>query len=93
MEILAALDTAAVRRLKSVWELLPRKTAVMWNGLQQLMAPQSNCASYRVALHSCQPPCVPYIGVYLTDLTYLDRWVREKTFPLAGSPLLFLRLF
>ena len=28
--------------------------------------------NYRNHLHTLNPPCVPYVGVYLTDLTFLE---------------------
>ena len=49
-----------------------KQSQVTYTNLQQLMSPQSNCANYRSILHTSHPPCVPYVGVYLTDLTYLD---------------------
>jgi hypothetical protein len=34
------------------------------------MDSSKNFAEYRELLHSVNPPCVPFLGVYLTDLTF-----------------------
>eukprot|EP00008_Paramoeba_atlantica_P000975 CAMPEP_0201504996 /NCGR_PEP_ID=MMETSP0151_2-20130828/85518_1 /ASSEMBLY_ACC=CAM_ASM_000257 /TAXON_ID=200890 /ORGANISM="Paramoeba atlantica, Strain 621/1 / CCAP 1560/9" /LENGTH=133 /DNA_ID=CAMNT_0047898811 /DNA_START=1940 /DNA_END=2338 /DNA_ORIENTATION=- len=36
------------------------------------MSHQSNYASYRAYLKGSTPPCVPYLGVVLSDLTFID---------------------
>jgi hypothetical protein len=28
--------------------------------------------SYRTAIHEANPPCLPYIGVYLQDLIFIE---------------------
>ena len=35
------------------------------------MKPTKNFSEYRKALHSATPPCIPFVGVYLTDLTFV----------------------
>lgn len=36
------------------------------------MNPTKNFSAYRELLHSINPPLVPFLGVYLTDLTFID---------------------
>ena len=36
------------------------------------MGSTKNFAEYRDTLHKAVPPCVPFLGVYLTDLTFIE---------------------
>jgi len=40
--------------------------------LQVLMGVAKNWAEYREVLHSVNPPCVPFVGMYLTDLVMIQ---------------------
>ncbi|CAG8588934.1 10173_t:CDS:2 [Funneliformis caledonium] len=31
-----------------------------------------NFAEYRDILHNINPPCIPFFGLYLTDLTFIE---------------------
>ena len=69
-EVSAGLQLSAVYRLKKSWELVNRKAIPVLDQLQQLSA--KNWKVYRDMLKACDPPCVPYLGVYLTDLTFIE---------------------
>jgi hypothetical protein len=40
--------------------------------MSQLMSEEKSCKNYRQLLHSINPPCIPFLGVYLTDLTMIE---------------------
>ncbi len=46
--------------------------------LEQIMSSDSSFRAYRTRLAGSDPPCIPYLGVYLTDLTFVScyccRW-------------------
>jgi len=41
--------------------------------LNTLLSRDNNFANFRKALHKIQPPALPYLGVYLTDMTFVDQ--------------------
>ncbi|KAJ3041356.1 hypothetical protein HDV00_009497 [Rhizophlyctis rosea] len=72
MSILAGLNSAPIHRLKRTWDYLSQRTQQTLEALRNTMSPTRNFAIYREALHSVNPPCVPFLGFYLTDLTFIE---------------------
>lgn len=61
-----------VHRLKRTWELIPSKVMNSLTTLQAVTSSKRNWGDYRSELHSANPPCVPFVGVYLTDLVMIQ---------------------
>ncbi|KAJ2081034.1 Ras guanine nucleotide exchange factor bud5 [Coemansia sp. RSA 988] len=72
MAIKAAIYSAAVMRLKRTWSMLPNKYSIMCTRIHEAMDPGHNYANYRSMLRRSQPPLLPFLGLYLTDLTFLE---------------------
>ncbi|KAJ1551730.1 hypothetical protein HK096_002893 [Nowakowskiella sp. JEL0078] len=72
MAILSGLDAAPTHRLKRTWELIKPKDLQSCQMLRDLMSPTKNFSKYRDELKSCAPPCIPFIGFYYTDLTFIE---------------------
>jgi len=72
MAIVAGLNGSAIHRLKKSWDLVPPKSRAKFEELQTTMSQQNNYATLRNLLHSVDPPCIPYLGMYLTDLTFIE---------------------
>ncbi|KAK1595213.1 RasGEF domain-containing protein [Colletotrichum navitas] len=70
--IISALGTAPIARLKRTWDQVPQRTQAVLETMRKLMASTKNFGEYREALHVANPPCIPFFGVYLTDLTFIE---------------------
>ena len=65
--------------------------------------PSSNFAKYRRLIAAAQPPCIPFIGLIMTDLTFMDEnsdkvegsedVINFKKFVMIGKSLLLARRF
>jgi hypothetical protein len=72
MEIISGLQASSVYRLKHTWPLVNKSLTKKYQELQTLMSREQNFQKFREHLHSVDPPCIPYLGVYLTDLTFIE---------------------
>ncbi|KAJ4162443.1 cell division cycle- protein [Fusarium falciforme] len=70
--IISALGTAPIARLKRTWDQVPQRTHTTLESMRRVMASTKNFGEYREALHAANPPCIPFFGVYLTDLTFIE---------------------
>ncbi|XP_035496599.1 rap guanine nucleotide exchange factor 1 isoform X2 [Scophthalmus maximus] len=66
LSILSALDSAPLRRLD--WQ---RNTAEALEEYSSLIDSSSSFRTYRAALAEAEPPCIPYLGLILQDLTFV----------------------
>lgn len=76
--IMAAMTSSPVRRLSKTWELVPKKYTTLIEQLDSLVTHHSNYDKYRKTLHRLDPPCVPFLGVYLTDLVFIEDGNKDK---------------
>ncbi|TKA27227.1 hypothetical protein B0A50_04564 [Salinomyces thailandicus] len=72
MAIMCTLNSSVVQRLKRTWELVSKKTKVRMEEMNAVIDIEKNHASLRKRLESPFAPCIPFLGIYLTDLTFLD---------------------
>lgn len=70
--IISAFGTAPILRLKRTWDQLNQKTGAVLESMRKLMSNIKNFSEYREKLHLANPPCIPFFGVYLTDLTFIE---------------------
>lgn len=69
--IISALYSSPIHRLKKTWKAVPEKTLTLMNKMNDLMNSTRNFSEYREHLRFIQDkPCVPFLGVYLSDLTF-----------------------
>ncbi|ORZ19478.1 ras guanine nucleotide exchange factor domain-containing protein [Absidia repens] len=72
MAILSAFDNSSVGRLKRTWEMVGARTNQILAQIRKLMGANRNFTEYRAIIHSINPPCIPFLGIYLQDLTFIE---------------------
>lgn len=70
--MISGLQFHYIFRLKNTWAGLPEKGWDMWEELQNIFKPDQNFANLRLALSTAPLPSIPYLGMYLSDLTFID---------------------
>jgi hypothetical protein len=83
--IFCALESTSVQRLNKTWPLLSTKYKETMDNLRHLTDVTRNHAVYRAELRQRVPPCLPFMGLYLTDLTFVDEGNLD-TRPVPDSP-------
>lgn len=72
MAIICSLNSSTISRLRKTWDAISSKRKDMLQNLQDLVEPSQNNKVLRTRLHDHVPPCLPFLGMYLTDLTFVD---------------------
>lgn len=72
MAIICSLNSSTVLRLKKTWESVSQKTKNSFEALKQVVDISRNYTVLRQRLQGLIPPCLPFVGIYLTDLTFVD---------------------
>lgn len=72
MAIICSLNSSMVLRLKKTWELVSLKTRGRLEELKSIVDVGKNYAVLRTRLQGHVAPCIPFVGIYLTDLTFVD---------------------
>jgi len=70
--IISALASAPIHRLSRTWSQVNARTTQTLESMRKLMGSTKNFLEYREALHKANPPCIPFFGIYLTDLTFIE---------------------
>lgn len=73
MTINASLNTTSVLRLRKTWELLGQKTRSMHEHHTEICSHEKNYARLRKRFENAALPCLPYVGIYRTDLIFTDQ--------------------
>mmetsp|Transcript_19709 Transcript_19709/g.50031 ORF Transcript_19709/g.50031 Transcript_19709/m.50031 type:complete len:633 (-) Transcript_19709:72-1970(-) len=70
--VVSGLSSSSVSRLKETWKSLNKKSMQAWEKLSEEISPASNFSNYRNTIKFCEPPAIPYIAIFLKDLTFIE---------------------
>jgi son of sevenless-like protein len=70
--ITSALDSTPIHRLKHTWAEIDKNSLADYQECMTTMSTERAYRVYREKIKFTQPPCVPYLGVYQTDLTFTE---------------------
>lgn len=72
MAITCALTDTSIKRLRITWDNVNIKRKEMLRSLQAIVEFSQNYKVLRARLQEHVPPCLPFLGMFLTDLTFVD---------------------
>ncbi|KNZ81297.1 Cell division control protein 25 [Termitomyces sp. J132] len=69
--ITSGLNTPPIRRLKRTWELIDRRSMMQFTACEMTIKSTKSITKYRQLMALVNPPCVPFIGVFLSALQFI----------------------
>ncbi|MCJ1283623.1 hypothetical protein MMC26_002954 [Xylographa opegraphella] len=72
MAIVCSLNSTAIQRLTRTWPLVSAKTVATLEKLRAIVDISKNYTVLRQRLQNQVAPCLPFVGIYLTDLAFVD---------------------
>lgn len=72
MALIAALESAPVTRMKKTWDAIDSAYVKQFQELRAIMSAEGSYKAFRAVIKTEDPPVIPYIGVYLADLTFIE---------------------
>ncbi|PRP81579.1 hypothetical protein PROFUN_01086 [Planoprotostelium fungivorum] len=76
--IVGGFGNSAVHRLNKTFNALSENKLKILNEQKEFCDPTKSWANYRRAITEVNPPCVPFVGVYQTDLTFIEEGNPDK---------------
>lgn len=90
MALLSGMNSAAVRRLQHTFEAVGARTRASLEKLNELMSHRKSFATYRVTLESVSLPSIPYLGLYLTDITFVHQGNKDNVPSPHNADVMFI---
>ncbi|CAH8433536.1 unnamed protein product [Heterobilharzia americana] len=72
MAVVSGLHVQCIYRLNATWSNLSSRDRHTFRKLADLFSQENNYVNLRSAVDNARLPCIPYLGVFLGDLTFID---------------------
>jgi len=72
MAFIGGINNAAIQRLRWTRTSMSKPAQETLEKFEKLMKSEGNYKAYRETLQNVNPPAIPYIGVFLQDLTFIE---------------------
>ncbi|PWA00907.1 hypothetical protein BB558_003038 [Smittium angustum] len=72
VSVLGGLESSPIQSLESTWKLVGQKALESFEFLKNFMSTTKNYQNYRETQMNMAPPAIPFIGLTLTDLTFIE---------------------
>lgn len=72
MEVVAGLSLGCIQRLHKTWSLAGSAAKAIFERFSNIMTTKQNFQAYRHALSASKIPAIPYVGVILRDLVFVE---------------------
>jgi hypothetical protein len=71
-ELTSCLTIKSIHRLKKTWKKLKKADAVVFEEMSNFITNKGNFKLLRSEISHCIPPLIPYLGTFLSDLTFTE---------------------
>jgi len=78
MAIFGGINNTHVFRTKAIRKDLSKQQQETYAELEKLFLSDTNYKNYRIAYKDAKPPCIPFLGVHLRDLAFVDEGSPDK---------------
>ena len=71
-EVMVALHSTAIFRLKQTWQNVSSRYMERYHELHRNVSGEMSYSRLRSLHRDMRPPCIPFYGLHLTDLTFIS---------------------
>ncbi|KAJ3450658.1 ras guanine nucleotide exchange factor i-related [Anaeramoeba flamelloides] len=70
--VLSCIESSSIYRLNFTLEEISTKHIENYQSMKQFMSNEGSFKIYRENLKKCDLPCIPYLGIYCSDLVFIE---------------------